>query len=155
MDNTLVLELYIFLTAIYSGLIVGFVYDIYRTIRYYSKPGKLITYIGDMLFFIVITFIFFAMLVKSNWGEIRGYIILGFIIGIIVYFKIFSKLIFPISIKVGRGLKKVMERVLFLITCPFKVLERKLFPRVNKFKKIGKEVLEETKKYKKIISSKK
>ena len=155
MDTSLILELHIFLTSIYGGLIAGSVYDIYRTIRYYSRPSKFISYLGDLIFWIIITSMFFYILIKINWGEIRGYIILGFFIGVITYTKIFSRFIYPVLIRVGGVLNKVVTGIVTLILYPIKLFKRKSSPTLKKLKKVPIEIIREIKKYKKIISTKK
>ncbi len=155
MDNTLKLEAYIFLTSIYGGLIGGLVYDIYRVIRYYSRPKKLGTFIEDFLFWLGMALIFFYVLIKSNWGEIRGYIVLGFILGGFVYIKILSKVVYPILIKVCEWILKGINKIVKTIKFPFSYLKNKLSPKARKIKRIPLEAVKEIKKYKKIISKKK
>ncbi|HAE92493.1 spore cortex biosynthesis protein YabQ [Tissierella praeacuta] len=155
MDTSLMVELYIFLTAAYGGLIAGFIYDIYKTVRYFSKPSKIVTYIEDILFWTIIASVFFFILIKINWGEIRGYIILGFIIGAFIYLKIFSKFIYPICIKVGRIVREIIKRIVYLVFYPIKFFKSKSLPTVRKMKKISIELAKQREKYKKIISTKK
>ncbi|MBU5313305.1 spore cortex biosynthesis protein YabQ [Tissierella carlieri] len=155
MDTSLILEIHMFFTAIYGGLIAGFIYDIYRTIRYFSKPSKFITYLGDLLLWTVIASVSFYVLIKINWGELRGYIILGFILGIFIYYKIFSKFIYTICIKIGGVIKKTTMGIISLILYPFKFLKSKSSPTFKKIKKVPIEIIRQTKKYKKIISTKK
>lgn len=155
MDTTLMLELYTFFTVIYGGMIAGFLYDIYRTIRYFSKPSKFITYLEDLLFWTIVASVFFYFLIKINWGEIRGYIILGFFLGAFIYYKVFSKFIYPFCIKGGRIVKKIIKKITTLILYPFRFLKRKSSPTFKKMKKVPIEIVRQTKKYKKIISSKK
>lgn len=155
MDNSLTLELHIFLTSLYGGIILGLVYDLYRTIRYHSKPNKFIAYIQDFLFWIIITYVFFSTLVKINWGEIRAYIVLGFIIGAIIYSITFSRYIYPVAVKIVGAIKKFIRSTISLISYPFKYIRKKTYPTLNRFKKLPIEIVREAKKYKKIISSKK
>ncbi|WP_353094413.1 spore cortex biosynthesis protein YabQ [Tissierella praeacuta] len=155
MDTSLMLELHIFFTAVYGGLIAGFIYDIYKTIRYFSRPSKIITYIEDLLFWTIIASVFFYILIKINWGEIRGYIIFGFIIGVFIYAKIFSKFVYQICIKVGRIVNEFVKKIIYLILYPFKFLKTKSSPTLKKMKKVPREIVKQTKKCKKIISSKK
>lgn len=155
MDTSLMLELHIFFTAVYGGLIAGFIYDIYKTIRHFSRPSKIITYIEDLLFWTIIASVFFYILIKINWGEIRGYIVFGFIIGVFIYVKIFSKFVYQICIKVGRIVNEFVRKVICLILYPFKFLKTKSSPTLKKMKKVPREIVKQTKKYKKIISSKK
>lgn len=155
MESSLTLELHIFLTSIYGGIIAGLVYDLYRTIRYHSKPSKLITYIQDFLFWVIITWVFFFTLIKINWGEIRGYIILGFFLGVIIYIITFSKYIYPLALKIVGLIKSTIRSIILLILYPFKYAKKKTYPRIRKVKKLPVEIIKEIKKYKKIISTKK
>lgn len=154
MDTTLMLELHMFFTAIYGGLISGFIYDIYRTIRYFSKPSKFITYLEDLLFWTIIASIFFYILIKINWGEIRGYIVLAFFIGILIYSKTFSKFIYPLCIKIGRIVNKTIKGIVNSILFPFRFLKNKSSPTIKKMKKIPIEIIRQTKRYKKILKKK-
>lgn len=155
MDSSLVLELHIFLTSIFGGIIAGLIYDIYRAIRYYSKPNKFIGYIQDFLFWLIISCVFFYTLIKVNWGEIRGYILLGFSIGVIVYIIAFSKYIYPIGVKTIGIIKKTIKKTIYILVYPFKFCKKKTSPTLKKMKKVPVEVIKEIKKYKKIISTKK
>jgi spore cortex biosynthesis protein YabQ len=155
MDTSLILEIHIFLTVIYSGLIVGFTYDLYRTVRYFFKPNKIITYLGDLLFWTAIAYIFFYTIIKTNLGEIRGYILFGFFIGIIIYYKLFSKYIYRLCIKLGKVLSTFIKGIFSLTLSPFKFLKKKSSPIFKKIRKVPAEIIQQTKKYKKIISSKK
>lgn len=155
MDSSLALELHIFLTSIYGGIIGGLVYDLYRAIRYHYKFSKFVTYIQDFLFWVCMTYIFFSILVKINWGEIRGYIILGFIIGLVMYMITFNKFIYPLALKLVGLLKGIVGHIIDLILWPFKYIKKKTYPGLKKFRKLPIEIVRQGKKYRKIISSKK
>lgn len=155
MDNTLIVDLYMFFTASYGGLIAGLIYDLYRTIRYFLKPGKFISYILDLLFWIIIILFFFFILIKINWGEIRGFIVIGFFLGIIIYMKVFSKFILPICIKIVQYIYIFFSEIFSWVLFPLKFLKRKSTPTVRKMKNVPKEMIKEIKKHKRIISSKK
>lgn len=155
MDNTLILDLHIFLGSIYGGLIAGFVYDLYKTIRYYSKPSKFRTYLGDLLFWIILSILFFYILLKINWGEVRGYIVIGFLFGIFLYKKIFSKAIYQLCLKIGGVIRKLLGKLVFIIAYPFKILKEKLYKWMKKIMNIPIYLIKQFKKYKKIISTKK
>lgn len=154
METSLMVELHIFLTAIYGGLIAGLIYDMYKVMRYLFKPRKLMTYIGDLLFWTIMTSVFFYTLIKNNWGEIRGYIVFGFLLGIFIYHKIFSKFIYPLCLKGGIVIGKTIKGVVDIIIYPFKILKSKSSPKLKKIKKIPIEIIRQTKKYKKIFKQK-
>lgn len=155
MENTLIIDVHIFLGVLYGGLIAGFFYDIYRTFRYFSKPSKWVTYIGDLLFWIVLSILFFYVLVRLNWGEIRAYIILGFLLGIFIYNRFFSKFIYRVCVKIGIALKRILHKIMRILFRPFKYIKKKVFSPIKKIKSIPIILYKEAKRYKKIISTKK
>lgn len=155
MDDSLMLELHIFLTSIYGGIIIGIIYDFYKSVRYLFKPKKIITYLGDFLFWIIMSCVFFYTLVKINWGEIRGYILFGFFLGIIIYGSIFSKYVYSIFIKLVGFIKEIICSTVSFIFYPFKYFKKRSSKTLNKIKKLPIEIIREMKKYKKIISTKK
>lgn len=158
MENSVKLQAYIFFTVLYGGLIIGFVYDLYKGLRYYLNPTKILTFVEDLIFWIVATFIIFYILIKSNWGELRGYIFIGLFFGIYLYFKVLSKLIYPILLKLMEGICLIIDKVVKVLFFPINIIKRILRPIFNKIKKakgISKKVMRDTNKYIKIISKKK
>lgn len=155
MEISMLMELHMFFTTVYGGLITGFVYDIYRTIRYLSKPKKIMTYLGDLLFWTIAAIILFLTVIKINWGEIRGYILLGFFLGGLIYIKLFSPYIYPICVVVFQKTKNTVKFVLSIIFFPLNFFKSKLMHILKKIKKTIIILVKEAKKYKKIISSKK
>ncbi|CCQ97332.1 putative Spore cortex biosynthesis protein YabQ [[Clostridium] ultunense Esp] len=158
METTIKIQLYIFLTSIYGGLISGLAYDIYRVNRLYFKPRKIVTILEDLLFWIGISFIFFYIINKSNWGSMRGYIFIGFFLGGFIYLKILSKILFPLWVKLFNGIITIINNILKVIKLPFRQIKSLLSPkmkRINRIRKIPREAIGEIKRYKKIISNKK
>lgn len=158
METTIKIQLYIFLTSIYGGLISGLAYDIYRITRYYFKPKKIVTILEDLLFWIGISFIFFYIINKSNWASLRGYIFIGFFLGGFIYLKLLSKLIFPLWVKLFKGIITIISRIFRTISLPFRKIKNVLSPKIkkiNRIRKVPSEAINEIKRYKKIISNKK
>lgn len=158
MDTTIRIQLYIFLTSIYAGLLIGLIYDLYRVMRYFFKPKKIVAGIEDLLFWLGIAIIFFYIINKSNWGEIRGYIFFGTFIGGIVYLKILSKVLHPLMMKLFKAIIFSFKWIVNIIKVPFIKLRSIVKPgmkRINRIKRVPKEAIREIKRYRKIISQKK
>lgn len=158
MDNTIRLQVYMFLTSIYAGLIAGLIYDIYRANRYYLKPKKIVTLIGDFIFWVGIALIFFYILNRSNWMELRGYIFIGFFLGGFIYLKGLSQIFLPILIKLFKKIGFVFRKIIGIINIPFKYIKKllkRINKKLNKIRKIFSESKSEIKKHKSIISKKK
>lgn len=158
MDITIKMQFYIFLTSIYGGLIAGFFYELYRISRHYFKPKYIVTQIEDFLFWIGISLIFFYILHKSNWGEIRGYVFLGFFMGGFMYLNLLSKLFYPLLKRLFDGIGLLINKIFQGIMLLFKPIKKRLSPilkGLQNLKKIPKESYNQIKKQKAIISNKK
>ncbi|SKC91153.1 spore cortex biosynthesis protein YabQ [Maledivibacter halophilus] len=113
-------QLYAFLATFYGGIVIGFLYDIYRIYRSMLNFKKVITAIQDLLFWIAISIVAIFVLIYSNDGNVRGYSIMGFILGALVYnlllssivvktIKIFLNVIKRIFNDIYMGLRKIFN----------------------------------------------
>ncbi len=114
-------ETYILLATIYGGILIGFIYDLYKVFRGVFKPKKLATNIQDVLFWSIITIVSFYVLIFSNKGDLRFYNFLGFIIGVLVYYYLLSDKIIKSLILIIRLLKQFTKDMGQLIIYPFHV----------------------------------
>ena len=71
--------------ALLLGIFTGFLFDIYRRIRNVLSPGPIMTALGDLFFWGVITGVTFYSLFKVNAGQVRGYLFVGMAIGLLLY----------------------------------------------------------------------
>ena len=115
MDNLVITELYIFLKTIYGGLIIGFLYDLYRLFRYYRKPKKVATFFEDFIFWVIVSLISLYILLNSNYGELRGFIFIGFVTGAVLYYTLFSGLIINTLVIIFNFIFKVVKYILSII----------------------------------------
>lgn len=150
MDNIILSQLYSLLIFTITGIIIGVFFDIFRILRRSFKTPDIITYIEDILFWIFTGVFFITVLFKFNNGEIRSYVLLGLIFGIIVYMFIISKYFIKINTKIIKIIKKILAypiKIILKIIKPFSFIViniRKII--VDIFSKL----LKTTKKYKKI-----
>jgi len=145
MDNSIQSQAYIFFATLYGGIVIGFIYDIYRIFRYYSKPKKIATFIEDLVFWIIVSIIALLILLFSNWGEIRGYVFLGFLSGAFLYNKALSKPVISILVIIIRFIVKGLKYMFNVIIFPFKVIATLLYKPYNSVKKKGSNVYRKTK----------
>lgn len=158
MDTTIRVQFYIFLTSIYAGLLIGFAFDLYRVIRYFIKPKRIIAGIEDLLFWIVVAIVFFYIINKSNWGELRGFIFFGTFLGGIIYIKVLSRVLYPLMMKLFRGVIFSVRWTVNMVKIPFARAKKVLIPgikRMNRIKRVPQEAIKEIKRYRRIISQKK
>ena len=83
-------QAYLFLIFIVNGLIIGFLFDLFRILRLSFKTKDFVTYLEDITFWILTGFIVLYSIFVFNNGEIRFYIFLGIALGVLLYMTIFS-----------------------------------------------------------------
>ena len=85
-------QAYIFLIFILDGLLIGIIFDIFRIIRKTFKTSDTLTYIQDIIFWIISGILLLFSIFKFNNGEIRAYIFIGIAFGVFIYKKIIELL---------------------------------------------------------------
>ena len=110
-----------FLLTILTGIILGVVFDFYRVMRGVFRPHWIVTSVTDLFYWLIATAIVFVVLIAGNGGEVRFYVFLGLVAGVVVYYRLLSKSAIRIIIWLLRcvvrafnGTKKLMS-VLIII----------------------------------------
>lgn len=113
-------------------MFIAFIYDIFRIRRKAIKTINLLVYIEDLFFWILVSLVMFAVVYYSNEGEVRGYIFLGAILGIIIYLLVFSSIVIRFSIFILNILSRIIKTIVSILAWPFKLLYR-IFKRPARF----------------------
>ena len=131
-------QAYLFLVFSLTGIFVGCLFDFFRVLRKLFKTSNLITYIEDILFWILTGIIILYTIWYFNDGEIRFYLLLGLIMGIIIYILIISEIYFKILFKV----LKIIKKTLSLIITPIFLFFSKIYNIIlRKVEKIIKKII--------------
>lgn len=120
MSNIIISQLYSLFIFIIAGITIGVFFDIFRILRKSFKTPDVITYIEDIVFWIFTGLFFIFILFKYNNGELRSYILIGLIFGIIIYIITISKYFINISVNIINKIKKILEYPIKLI---YKILK--------------------------------
>jgi len=78
-------QIYNLLIFFLIGILIGIVFDLFRVIRRTFKTGDFVTYIEDILFWILVGLILVFSIFFFNNGNLRSYIFIGLILGVIIY----------------------------------------------------------------------
>lgn len=101
-------------TFFVSGVIFGAVYDFFRFFRLLFK-NKILCFILDFVYMIIISFLFFINLLGYNNGMVRYYfvvlIVLGFLLYIFTVFRLTEKLEKPVALIIRKSFKKLLQFV--------------------------------------------
>lgn len=149
------LQALIFLYSVVGGIAIAFVYDVFRIKRKTIKTSNLVTYLEDIIYWLIVALIMFFVLYYGNEGEIRGYIFLGAIIGVVLYSLLFSRIIMKILLALiriaGIVIKKTWEVISFpfklifsIIGIPAKFIYKQLKKISKRIKKLGRRSIDKT-----------
>lgn len=126
----------LFFYTILTGVLAGFIYDLYVGIGYVLRFRKISVHVGDILFWLVLTVVVYALLWHYNQGEVRFFVLLGLGAGAVIYHwlcrPVSRKVIIFCLVQVVRVLcwiGRLMKLLLTAFVFPFRMLFRGLiFP---------------------------
>ncbi len=132
------LSLRLFLIMAITGVAVALLYDFFRNLRQARKKAyrefNFIVHIEDVIFIIVSFILFMVVVIIFNDGEVRGYMVLGLITGLLFYYALIS----PLS---GKIIFWVFYIILKAFQIPFKFGKKIVKFFINK---INKKILKNT-----------
>ena len=124
-----------FLLSIPLGMFLSAVFYVLEAFLRTDRKKGVAVWISDILFFCFAGFLSFCFLLVRTNGEIRGYAILGEIIGFYLFKVLFSKHILMFLIWILSRIKAVLGSVQRL----FSNIARKMYSKIHqKMKNIGK-----------------
>ena len=91
----LVEQVYIFGWSIVTGAILGILFDFFRAFRF-KGIRDIWVYIQDVIFWLVTAVIIIASAFIINEGQLRGYMLIGYLLGAGFYILLFSKFVLHI-----------------------------------------------------------
>ncbi len=101
-------QLFNLLAFTITGVSIGILFDIFRITRRSFKTPDFITYIEDIIFWILTGVILLFTIFTFNNGELRIYIFIGLIFGLCLYILTLSKYFIKISVKILNFIKKIL-----------------------------------------------
>ncbi|HPT78392.1 MAG TPA: spore cortex biosynthesis protein YabQ [Candidatus Atribacteria bacterium] len=126
-------QAYVFLATVYAGFVMGFIYDLFRMIRHITKPGKFITAVLDLLFWVIMGLLAFAVIFYVNYGEVRIYTIIGLAMGWALYALTLSPVIFRVMLFIYKGISWVWAQAVKVMLWPFRLAGRVIGRLLPKF----------------------
>lgn len=134
-------QAYLFLVFSLTGVAIGILFDFFRILRRSIKTSNLVTYIQDILFWILTGIIVLYSIWYFNNGELRIFVFLGLIIGILIYMTTLSSIIVKIFTKIlvfGINILKVPFKIIYSLISKIITGIVVLFNKITKKLKIKK-----------------
>ncbi len=130
MNPAITIELQFFLISILWGGVLLLAYDMLRILRRLVKHGVFLIAVEDMIFWLAASLFIFTMIYRINNGIIRGFSIIGMLLGIILYH-------FSVSDVLVKSVTKLIQTLL----SPFKAAINQVIRFIRFLWKLGKKVI--------------
>ena len=108
-------QAYLFLVFSLTGVAIGILFDCFRILRRTIKTSNIVTYIEDVLFWILTGLLVLYNIWYFNNGEIRIFMFLGIILGVLIYMSTLSSIIITVF-------SKILETIIKVLVLPFKTI---------------------------------
>ena len=102
-------QAYLFIVFSLTGVVIGILFDFFRILRRSFKTSNIITYVEDVLFWILTGVLILYNIWYFNNGEIRIYMFLGIIMGLLIYMLTLSNIIVSLFSKILKMLIRILE----------------------------------------------
>lgn len=112
----------LFLIFSLEGVIIGLIFDIFRILRKSFKTNDIITYIEDVLFWIITGILILYSIFIFNYGEIRFFMFVGIFLGAMLYMLLISKYVIKVSVSVINFFKKIIIFIFRIVKFPFEFI---------------------------------
>ena len=108
----------IFIVFTFTGILLGILFDFFRVFRRTFNTIDFITYLEDILYWILAGIIVLYNIWFFNNGEIRFFMIIGIIMGAIIYSLLFSPILIKIETMILTKLKNIIMFFYKIIIIP-------------------------------------
>ena len=128
-------QAYLFIVFSLTGVVIGILFDFFRILRRSFKTSNIITYVEDVLFWILTGVLILYNIWYFNNGEIRIYMFLGIIMGLLIYMLTLSNIIVSLFSKILKMLIRILEIPFKTIISIFHKIITIIIKIFNKFTK--------------------
>lgn len=104
-------QVYVFLWSIVTGGLLALIFDFFRAARKCGKDNLLIVCLQDVLYLIIAAFVIIMSSFVTNDGDLRGYMFFGYLLGVIFYLLLFSRIILNVLSGIFRMLHNIVEAI--------------------------------------------
>lgn len=90
------LQLNTFLVLLFTGILWGIFFDLYRVFRSRIRVNRVIDGMGDVIFWILAAMLIIPFIYWATWLELRLFVWFIIILGLILYFVYLSSILIPV-----------------------------------------------------------
>mgnify|MGYP004503504781 FL=1 len=115
-------QIQLFCIFFLTGGIIGLLFDFFRILRKTIKTSDFITYLQDIIFWILSSIIIMYNIFTFNNGEIRLYLFLAILLGSLIYLLLVSKIIIKINLTCIKFFENILRKIILILKIPFSIL---------------------------------
>ena len=101
-------QAYLFAIFTLVGIIIGVLFDIFRILRKTIKTIDIVTYIEDIIFWLISGIIIIYTMYKFCDGQLRFFMIIGNVLGTTIYMLTISQYFIKISLFIIDMIRKIL-----------------------------------------------
>lgn len=125
-------QAYLFLVFSLTGVSIGILFDFFRVLRKTYKTSDIITYIEDIIFWILAGIIILYSIWYFNNGEIRLFMVIGIILGALIYTLTLSNIFIKINSFLMSIIKKILKFLYKIFSMPINIIKKAVIKIYNK-----------------------
>ena len=130
-------QLFCLLIFTITGIVIGILFDIFRILRKSFKTADWITCLQDILFWILSGGIMLFSIFTFNNGEIRSYVFIGILLGIVYIIRFLKKLLsYPINL-IEKIIKIIIIKPILYLAKNIKNISQKTDKKTHNFTKFN------------------
>ncbi|MBB5196960.1 spore cortex biosynthesis protein YabQ [Anaerocolumna cellulosilytica] len=119
MNQAIVVELHFFGTSVLWGVLILILYDFLRIFRRLVSHNNFFVALEDLLYWMVSSVLIFRMMYQQNNGIIRGFSIMGMLLGMLIYHGTISDLCVTFISSFLLRIENLIKRIVLFILSPF------------------------------------
>ena len=113
--NYFIQYLNVFYATIYGGIVIGILFDINRSLKNNFKFIKKLSFIFDILFWLIITAIIFIVVNTISKFQLRYYHFVALVVGFVLYYNTISKFILKFNNMVINFIKSLIKKIILTL----------------------------------------
>jgi len=123
---TLSQETTVFLIFVVVGMLFSVIFDIFRAIRKIKKLKNTTIYMQDIIYFLIIGAILLAVIINYMNTELRIYLVLAIILGVVIYISTVGNLVMNIIVKIIKLSGEIIEFLILPVTLYTNIFEKQI-----------------------------
>lgn len=113
-------EVYLFIQAAFTGMLLFAIYDVLRIFRRVCRHGIIWISIEDTIYWIFCGVFIFGVILKENSGIFRSFFAVGVLLGAVIYYFGLSRYIVGIVSKVLKKILHIVSKVCRAVSAPLR-----------------------------------